>query len=311
MTCNLFVMRGADPVGLSGGCHLIWGFVGAGGSGGLPTRGRGRPCRRLRGRQPVDWGSTGAGAPSRAPGVALGQASPHWGREPRIGVGGLPAPMTCCLPRWGRRPSCPVLGAGPCPRSCWLAARRVGDGLHRLVRVGCYRAILPRGSCASSFASDAAVSKGSLGPGEGAGGCFARAAGGIRSTVPALGRVRGQFCERSGVLKGIPSLCKRYNACKVWHRCKSGGVAVKTGPWSARAQAPVGQVRSARWPRSPRRADSGALGPGAAAPAAPPAVPSRAPRAALGQASPHWGRLITCPNAQFPTPMARILPRCG
>ena len=204
MTCNLFVMRGADPVGLSGGCHWIWGFVGAGGSGGLPTRGRGRPCRRLRGRQPVDWGSTGAGAPSRAPGVALGQASPHWGREPRIGVGGLPAPMTCCLPRWGRRPSCPVLGAGPCPRSCWLAARRVGnglhrpvrvgcyrailprscwlaarrvgDGLHRLVRVGCYRAILPRGSCASIFASDAAVSKGSLGPGEG----------------------RGLFCESSG-----------------------------------------------------------------------------------------------------------------
>ena len=129
--------------------------------------------------------------------------------------------------------------------------------------------------------------------------------------VSALGRVRGQFCERSGVLKGIPSLCKRYNACKVWHRCETGGVAVKTGPWSARAQAPVGQVRSARRPRSPRRADSGALGPGAAAPAAPPAAPSRAPRAALGQASPHWGRLITCPNAQFPTPMARILPRCG
>ena len=244
----------------------------------------------------------------------------------------MPAPITCCLPRWGRRPSCPVLDAGPCPRSCWLAARRVGDGLHRLVRVGCYRAILPRGSCASSFASDAAVSKGSLGPGEGAGavlreqragsaarcrpwggygGSFARAADGVRSTVPALGRVRGQFCERSGVFKGIPPLCQCYNACKVWHRCKSGGVAVKTGPWSARAQAPVGQVRSARWPRSPRRADSGALGPGAAAPAAPPAVPSRAPRAALGQASPHWGRLITCPNAQFPTPMARILPRCG
>ena len=189
----------------------------------------------------------------------------------------------------GQRPSCPVLGAGPCPRSCWLAARRVGDGLHRLVRVGCYRAILPRGSCASSFASDAAVSKGSLGPGEGTGAVL-----------------RAKWSSQSDA-----TLCKRYNACKVWHRCKSGGVAVKTGPWSARAQAPVGQVRSARRPRSPRRADSGALGPGAAAPAAPPAVPSRAPRAALGQASPHWGRLITCPNAQFPTPMARILPRCG
>ena len=50
--------------------------------------------------------------------------------------------------------------------------------------------------------------------------------------------------------------------------------------------------------------------------------PSRAPRppgrreshrgtlAALGQVSPHWGRLITCPNASFPTPMTRRLPQC-
>ena len=51
-------------------------------------------------------------------------------------------------------------------------------------------------------------------------------------------------------------------------------------------------------------------------------TPSRAPRppgrreshrgtlAALGQISPHWGRLITCPNASFPTPMTRRLPQC-
>ena len=218
--------------------------------------------------------------------------------------------MTCCLLRWGQRPSCPVLDAGPCPRSCWLAARRVGDGLHRLVGRG---ATVPfcRGAVARAVLQ-----------------VMPR----FQREVSVLGRVRGLFCEssgrdpqhgagpgegtgavfkRSGVFKGIPPLCQCYNACKVWHRCKSGGVAVKTGPWSARAQAPVGQVRSARWPRSPRRADSGALGPGAAAPAAPPAVPSRAPRAALGQASPHWGRLITCPNAQFPTPMACFLPRCG
>ena len=26
------------------------------------------------------------------------------------------------------------------------------------------------------------------------------------------------------------TLCKRYNTCKVWYRCESGGIAVKTGP---------------------------------------------------------------------------------
>ena len=40
----------------------------------------------------------------------------------------------------------------------------------------------------------------------------------------------GLFCKRSGVLKGIPSLCKCYNACKVLYRCESGGIAVKAGP---------------------------------------------------------------------------------
>ena len=40
----------------------------------------------------------------------------------------------------------------------------------------------------------------------------------------------GLFCRRSGVLKGIPSLRKRYNACEVWHRRESGGIAVKVGP---------------------------------------------------------------------------------
>ena len=31
--------------------------------------------------------------------------------------------------------------------------------------------------------------------------------------------------------------------------------------------------------------------------------------AALGQVSPHWGRLLTCPNAPLPTPMTRCLPQ--
>ena len=59
-------------------------------------------------------------------------------------------------------------------------------------------------------------------------------------------------------------------------------------------------------------------------------TPSRAPRppgrreshwgtlAALGQVSPHWGRLLICPNGPLPTPnaplpapMTRCLPQCG
>ena len=282
--------RGVPLSGLEGKATSRLGLYGRGG--------------RPPGRRELHWGRLARiGAGNRA----LGRGTAHWGREPRIGVGGLPAPMTCCLPRWGRRPSCPVLDAGPCPRSCWLAARRVGDGLHRLVRVGCYRAFLPRGSCASSFASDAAVSKGSLGPGEGRG-LFCESSGRDPQHGAGPGEgTGGSFASEVELLKGY----RHFASVITLAKCKSGGVAVKPGPWSARAQAPVGQVRSARWPRSPRRADSGALGPGAAAPVAPPAAPSRAPRAALGQASPHWGRLITCPNAQFPTPMACFLPRCG
>ena len=31
----------------------------------------------------------------------------------------------------------------------------------------------------------------------------------------------------------------------------------------------------------------------------------------LGQVSPHWGRLITCPNAPFPAPMTAARPETG
>ena len=212
--------------------------------------------------------------------------------------------MTCCLPRWGRRPSCPVLGAGPCPRSCWLAARRVGDGLHRLVRVGCYRAILPRGSCASSFASDAAVSKGSLGPGEGRG-LFCESSGRDPQHGAGPGEgTGGSFASEVELLKGyrhfasVITLAKRGIAVKaeasLWKLAR--GAPGLRCPWArfdplgcpgvrgARTQALLGQVR----PRPPR-------------------LRQRPP----GRRELHWGRLITCPNAQFPTPMARILPWCG
>ena len=40
----------------------------------------------------------------------------------------------------------------------------------------------------------------------------------------------GLFCGRFRGFKGIPSLCKCYNACKVLYPCESGGIAVKAGP---------------------------------------------------------------------------------
>ena len=257
-------------------------------------RARGGPASRRTGaRSPPRTGYARGGPAARTWTAAEGPGA-HVGALQR--ARGAPAEGTGRAECW--------TGDSEAPRG--MRTPVVGRGGRPLPRqppvVGVARAVLRAMPCFQREVSHAGRVRGLF--------CEARPEGvlpGPRARGGALGLFRG----RSGVLKGIPSLCKRYNACKVWHRCKSGGVAVKIGPWSARAQAPVGQVRSARWPRSPRRADSGALGPGAAPPAAPPAVPSRAPRAALGQAIPHWGRLITCPNAQFPTPMARILPRCG
>ena len=39
------------------------------------------------------------------------------------------------------------------------------------------------------------------------------------------------------------TLCKRYNACKVWYPCKSGGIAVKTEPTTHDAPGFVGATR--------------------------------------------------------------------
>ena len=101
----------------------------------------------------------------------------------------------------------------------------------------------------------------------------------FKGESPPPGGCSGLFCKRSGVLKGIPPLRKRYNACEVWYRCETGGIAVKTDP-VARAPRPPGR-RESHW---------GTL-------------------AALGQVSPHWGRLLTCPNDPLPTPNAPCLPQ--
>ena len=128
-----------------------------------------------------------------------------------------------------------------------------------------------------------------------------------RSRVSRSGPIRrtlGSFCKRSGVFKGIPSLCKRYNTCKVWHRCESGGIAVKTAPGGALGQRGSGAA--------------GQRGSGSLTPEVPAVVDKAVVQRRigtgnhlLGQVNPHWGRLLSCPNAPQPTPMHFNLPQCG
>ena len=86
---------------------------------------------------------------------------------------------------------------------------------------------------------------------------------GVRDCVSAVLQAMSRFQRDT-------TLCKRYNTCKVWYRCESGGIAVKTGP----AAPPPG----AWWPQ-------------------------RAGNHSLGQENPHWGRQISYPNAPLPAPM--------
>ena len=169
--------------------------------------------------------------------------------------GPLPPPMrTHALPQCGsvRVQGCaataPVSAScmrGRWPRGC--AAMR--DVFHRALRHDAGRLSVPagllalgpcrhrrgaaplraRGAVGRLVANDVVFSKGNLAPRAGAG-VVLQVMSRFQREVSALGRVRGLFCKRSGVLKGIPSLCKCYNACKVLYPCESGGVAVKTGP---------------------------------------------------------------------------------
>jgi len=99
----------------------------------------------------------------------------------------------------------------------------------------------------------------------------------------------GAVCKRCRILKGIPSLCKRYNACKVWYRCTSGGISVKAAP------------------AVPPLRDAPGCG-GRPTPTPPRRTPGTARRFGAGnhpleQASslPQWP--VACPNAPLPAPM--------
>ena len=135
----------------------------------------------------------GAALPSGV--TCIGAGYGQWGREPPIGVGKLPAPVACCLPR------------------CWPAFARDRAGLveapgrssvmrSAVVRAGA-RAVLQAKSCSRRGASP-------------------------------VGLVFGLFCMRSGVFKGMPSLCKCDNACEEWWRWESRA-AVRDSPAAADA----------------------------------------------------------------------------
>ena len=126
----------------------------------------------------------------------------------------------------------------------------------------------------------------------------------------ARGTDAGAVCKRCRIFKGIPSLCKRYNTCKAWYRCTSGGISVKAAPLFHRCEMRPGAVVGQR------RRLHGAL---------------RVQRDASGQETTHWGRAcaggtgaeggigvgnhllgqvislpqwpVACPNAPLPAPM--------
>lgn len=145
-----------------------------------------------------------------------------------------------------------------------------------------------------------------------------------------VGPLLGQYCNASRVLEGKPrpwggrgrglqamsyfqsdtTLCKRYNTCKAWYRCTSGGISVKAAPLFHRCEMRPGAVVGQR------RRLHGAL---------------RVQRDASGQETTHWGRAcaggtgaeggigvgnhllgqvislpqwpVACPNAPLPAPM--------
>ena len=84
-----------------------------------------------------------------------------------------------------------------------------------------------------------------------------------------LARGTDAVCKRCRIFKGIPSLCKRYNTCKAWYRCTSGGISVKAAPLFHRCEMRPGAVVGQR------RRLHGAL---------------RVQRDASGQETAHWGR---------------------
>ena len=149
----------------------------------------------------------------------------------------------------------------------------------------------------------------------------------------AVGTAHGSFCKQCRIFNGEPhprgrrpglftseaefskgyrrfasviTLAKCGSAAKARYRCEN---------WARRTGTVVETAHSAARP------GSDAHGPGGTAVKTAPAarVPHPPGRrgshwgrlAALEQVNPHWGRLLTCPNDPFPTPIGHYLPQCG
>ena len=111
-----------------------------------------------------------------------------------------------------------VLGAGRGDRGAWWRPWRPGNGECSALAVAIEGVVTVLGPGA-----------GERSPRWGAAGVVLRAMlCSWRGSRP-LGGVRAVLRAGRG-FKGIPSLCKCYNACEVWYRCESGGIAVKAAP---------------------------------------------------------------------------------
>ena len=132
----------------------------------------------------------------------MGQGTAHWGRRIAYPNESLPTPMR--RPGAGR-PASSSAGAPPPP--CYAHKGPELDNTHRTHRLDsalvCAGVLCNSGRCV-----------------RGRGWVF-RTICLVGAVLSGLGLLSWETCKRSGVFKGKPSLPKRYNTCKVWHRCES------------------------------------------------------------------------------------------
>ena len=136
---------------------------------------------------------------------------------------------------------------------------------------------------------------GSDSPVRAAGGQSHKHQGSGRPSTSPVQVARGQFHKRCHVFKGIPSLCKRYNACRTWYRCENG----------PRRAAPGHETR--QWGRLTHI--------GAGKQPAPthrylPQCTATRSEAAPGHETRQWGRLAHIGAGKQPAPTHRYLPQC-
>ena len=146
--------------------------------------------------------------------------------------------------------------------------------------------------------------------------------------APEPGRSTGQFSQRRLRFYSDATLCKRYNACKVWHRFENSTSLAKLPPYPPQGRdfplKPRHHLQNC-WRNCPAAKWHGSTPPGrgggahhlrderpanSSAGTDPHQGRDRTGAAPSGQATGHWGRQSAYPNARFPTPMWASLPQC-